>query len=94
MPAVLVHHKVRDFASWKPVFEAHGGARKAAGSKGGLLFRNAADPNGVVVLLHWDDLTKARRFVESDDLRQAMERAGVVGQPELVFLEDAGQPAG
>lgn len=93
MPALLVHHKVRDFASWKTAFEAHGAARKAAGSKGGLLFRNAADANDVIVLLHWDDVAKARQFAESDDLRQAMERAGVVGQPQVVFLEDAGRPA-
>ncbi len=45
MPYILVRHKVEDYAKWKPVFDEHGAARKAIGSKGGYLFRNIDDPN-------------------------------------------------
>jgi heme-degrading monooxygenase HmoA len=89
MPYLLVRHKVADYARWKPIFDEHGAARKASGSKGGLLLRNAEDPNEIILLFEWDDLEQARRFAQSDDLRQAMERAGVADRPNLYFLDAA-----
>jgi len=88
MSQFLVRHKVKDYSKWKPVFDEHGAKRKAAGSKGGRLFRSEKDPNDVVILFEWEDPGKAHQFAESQDLRQAMERAGVVGKPDLHFLEE------
>jgi heme-degrading monooxygenase HmoA len=88
MIQLLVRHKVKDYSKWKPVFDEHGAKRKAGGSKGGRLFRSGSDPNEVVILFEWEDLAKARQFAESEDLRQAMGRAGVVGKPDLYFLEE------
>ena len=48
----------------------------------------AADPREVLLLLAWDDLERARLFVDSDDLREALIRAGVAEQPDIWFLED------
>lgn len=93
MPSVLVRHKVKDYAAWKAVFDEHGIARRANGSQGDRLFRSAADPNEVLILLEWDDLDRARLFADSDDLREAMDRAGVTDQPDIWFLEDADHPA-
>ena len=86
MAYILVRHKVQDFADWKPGFDAHATARGASGSKGGLVFRNADDPNEVVILLEWDDLEKARQFAQSDELREKMQEVGVVDQPDVYFL--------
>ena len=40
------------------------------------------------MLLEWDDLERARLFVDSDDLREAMIRSGVAERPDIWFLED------
>jgi heme-degrading monooxygenase HmoA len=88
MPYLLIRHKVEDYAKWKPVYDQHGTTRKASGSQGSQLFRNANDPNELVILFEWDDLEKARQFVQSEDLRQAMQRAGVADQPDIYFLEE------
>jgi heme-degrading monooxygenase HmoA len=88
MPYLIVRHKVRDYAKWKSAFDEHGATRKANGSKGGRLYRSAADPNELVVLFEWEDLDKAQQFAQSEDLRETMERAGVAGQPDLYFLEE------
>lgn len=93
MPYVLVHEKVRDFASWKSSFDGNGAMRQSAGSKGGYLFQSADDPNEVIVLLEWDDLQRARTFAESAELRQAMERAGVEGTPHIHLVELADRPS-
>ena len=93
MPYILVRHKVEDYAKWKPIFDEHGAARKAIGSKGGYLLRNIDDPNEVVMFIEVDDLEKARQFVQSEDLRQAMERSGVADQPDVYFLDLVDRPA-
>ena len=87
MPYMQIRHKVQDFAVWKAAFDEHSSARKDAGSKGGWLFRSADHPNELVAIFEWDNLENARSFVGSDDLRQAMERAGVTGPPDILFLE-------
>jgi len=69
---VLVRHKVADFAKWKPVYDAHLSARQNAGLKEEHVFRNADDPNEVLLLFSAEDLDKAKAFTASDDLRQAM----------------------
>ena len=50
--------------------------------------RNADDPNELLILLEWDSLENARRFTYADDLREAMQRAGVADQPDVYFLEE------
>jgi hypothetical protein len=93
MPWILVRHKVQDYAKFKPVFDEHGAARKAIGSKGGYLFRNIDDPNEVVILIDGVDLQKAREFVQSGDLRESMEKAGVADQPDMYLLDEVDRPS-
>ena len=93
MPYILIRHKVKDYTKWKPAFDEHGAARKAVGSKGGYLLRNIDDPNEVVMFMEMDDLEKARQFVQSEDLRQAMERSGVADQPDIYFLDLDDRPS-
>jgi len=85
---MLVRHKVADFDKWKPAYEAHASARQNAGLKEKHLFRNADDTNEVTLLLSAEDIDKAKAFAASDDLRQAMQRAGVSDKPDVYFLND------
>ena len=47
------------------------------------------DPREVTVFLDWDSLDRARKFAASDDLKQKMQQSGVIGDPDVRFLEDA-----
>ena len=40
MVHVIVHHKVKDYAQWKEVFDEYVKVRKESGSKGGRIFRD------------------------------------------------------
>lgn len=93
MPYILIRHKVEDYSKWKPVFDEHSATRKASGSKGGYLLRNIDDANEVVIFIEMDDLEKARQLVQSEDLRQAMERSGVADQPDIYFLDLDDRPS-
>ena len=87
MPYLLIHHKVENFDTWKSAYDEHRSARNEAGLTEIHLLRNAADRNDVVILFQAEDLERARAFASSDDLRTAMQKAGVVGAPELIELE-------
>jgi heme-degrading monooxygenase HmoA len=87
MPCLLIRHKVRDYESWESVFDEQADVRRANGSQGGWLFRST-ESGEVLVLLEWDDLERARLFVDSDDLKEGLSRSGVTGAPDIWFLED------
>jgi heme-degrading monooxygenase HmoA len=57
-----------NYAKWKPVCDADSINRQANGSRGRQLFRNASDPNELVILFDWEDLEKTRQFAQSGDL--------------------------
>lgn len=93
MPYILVQHSVENYDKWKLAFDDHGTTRKSAGSKGGYVLRDETDPNQVTILLEWDNLANARAFAESDDLREAMQRAGVTGPPSVHYLNEGDKPS-
>jgi len=91
MPYLLIRQNVADYEQWKSAFDSLSVTRQANGSRGGQLFRNASDPNELVILLEWDVLEKARLFAQSEELREVMQRAGVVDHSAVSFLKDGEQ---
>lgn len=89
MVHVLVRQKVADYGRWKEAFDAHLSARKRAGETGFRLFHSVEDPHQIFLLLDWQTVEEARKFMNSAELRDAMQKAGVVGAPEVQYLEDA-----
>jgi hypothetical protein len=86
MGMVVIHHKVKDFAAWKPAYDKHAAARKAAGLSKDHVLRSVDDPNAVTVVLDFSDVGKAKAFAASADLKAAMTSAGVVGKPDIHIL--------
>ncbi len=89
MPALLIRHRVSDYPTWRRVFDEQAYARTANGCQGVQIFENAADPQEAVILLTWDTLVRARLYTQSDDWLDALARGGVIGRPDLCFLDDA-----
>jgi hypothetical protein len=66
-------------------------ARQAGGvTDEAYVMRNVDDPNDITVVLGWSDLEKARAFSQPASLKEAMQKAGVIGPPEVRFWEAAG----
>ena len=89
MSSIFIRHRVADFDAWKAAFDEHGAARREHGLVDTGLLRDEGDDNMVTVLLSTDDTGRAREFFESDSLRQAMDGAGVVSQPEMWIANNA-----
>ena len=93
MPALFIQHTVQDFDKWKVAFDADEENRKNLGSQGGFLWRGTDDQNVVSVLLNWDSVDNIKKFMESPELKEKMEEAGVTGEPVVYFLEEVSKQA-
>ena len=85
MANVIVRHKVEDFGKWKQVYDEHASARKEAGCQSDQVLQNGEDTNDVAVVFDWDNLINFKKFSESETLKEAMQKAGVVGKPDFYF---------
>jgi hypothetical protein len=85
MALLIVQHKVRDYALWRPAYDSHESSRTGAGITNGRVYRGAEDPNDVVIVLEAADVAKARTWTASEDLKTAMQKAGVLGAPVITF---------
>jgi quinol monooxygenase YgiN len=84
MVYINVRHTAADYEKWRSVFDGDEARRRAAGATGvNQIYRDADDPNTVNVILEWDNAENARKFLDDPALREAMQKAGVVGAPVL-----------
>ena len=49
----------------------------------GRVYRNAEDPDDIVIVANVSDLAKARAWTANDDLKTAMQKAGMLG-PQFI----------
>ena len=90
MTYLHVQHNVEDYAKWREGFDNNASARQAGGATDeAYIMRNVDDPNELTVILGWSDLKKAKAFSQSPSLKEAMQKAGVIGPPKIRFLETA-----
>ncbi len=85
---LLARHKVQDYDQWHGVFRSHASVQRQAGLHLLHLLRGVDDPDDIVALFRVDDLEKARAFTSGAGARQAGRVSGVLGAPEIVFLQD------
>jgi hypothetical protein len=85
MVRMFVRHQVEDYGSWRKGYDTFGAKRGGFGVVGHTVCCAADNPNDVTVTHDFDSLDKAKAFVESADLKEAMAAAGVKGQPTIWF---------
>jgi quinol monooxygenase YgiN len=89
MATMLVQHQVSDFAKWKAVYDSVVDMRKSNGELSDKIYRDANNPNNLTIVFKWDSLERAKKYAESPELKEAMQKAGVTGQPKIFFLNEA-----
>jgi hypothetical protein len=85
MATMFVRHQVTDFAKWKQAYDDFNPRRSELGVTAQAVYRAADNPNDVTVVHDFAAIEAAQRFASSEDLRGAMGRAGVVGEPTIWF---------
>ncbi len=89
MASMLIQHQVKDFAAWKKVFDSAIDLRTSSGELSAQVYRDSSDPNKITTLNKWSSMANAQKFAQSPELKAAMEKAGVLGVPNVTFLNEA-----
>lgn len=87
MTTLFVRHQVKNFAAWRQMYEAAGPMQKRGGILAESVYQTEGSPNDVTVTHDFASLTAAKAFAESADLREAMDKTGVVGTPTIWFAQ-------
>jgi len=83
MATIFLRHPVADYDSWRPVYDDDQARRDAAGLTELGVFRDASDPNLVLVVWDADDVSGFEAMLADEELKAAMADAGVTGPPKV-----------
>ena len=89
MVRMYVRHTVRDYRTWRRVYDAFGEERASMGVAAHAVYRAVDDPADVTVSHDFANLRQARAFASSSRLREVMEGAGVASAPSIWFVKSA-----
>lgn len=82
MVYVNVQQTVEDYKVWRPFFDNDAARRHTGGATGiNQVYRNVENPNQITVVLEWDNLDNAQKFLKDPALKEIMQKAGVIGMP-------------
>ena len=85
MVRMFVRHRVADYATWRAAYDGLDPERQAMGAEGHDVFQTLGDPNDVTAWHDFASQQAAESFASSPVLREAMQRAGVEGKPDIWF---------
>jgi hypothetical protein len=85
MIRLFVRHNVAGYEPWKQVYDEFDEERRSMGVTDDAVFQSIG-PNDVTAWHDFDTAEAARAFASSDELRNAMQRAGVQGEPQIWFV--------
>ncbi len=83
MPTLFVRHQVQDYAAWRQVYDAFDTTRKSLGVTSHGVYQATGNPNDLTVYHEFKTMEEAQAFVGSAEVHGAMEKAGVVGAPDI-----------
>ncbi len=88
MYVAAVAHPVADYDKWKAIYDETS-PTAVGGAKYARVNRLVGDPNQIMVLVGFESLEMLKGFMASHELKGAMDRAGVVGEPRVEIYEEA-----
>ncbi len=77
---------VEDYATFRKAFDSREEMRKSAGALSSTVYQSVDDPNEVIVSVEFPTADAAKAFQGSQELREAMQRAGVQGPPRILIV--------
>ena len=83
MVRIFVRHIVNDYQVWREVYDSFEEGRVRLGIKAHEVFQSLNDPVDITLWHDVDSVETARAFLDSDKLREAMKKGGVVGTPTV-----------
>lgn len=86
MVVALMTHTVKDYGKWRPIFDADSNNRKASGMGTIVVGREIDHPNNIMIAFTIDDVQKVKDFSNRPELKEKMQKAGVISKPDVSLL--------
>ncbi len=83
---VEITHTVKDYATWRPLFNADSTTRKASGMQDIIVGRGLDKKNNIMAVLQVSDVAKAKAFSADPRLKAVMKKGGVLSKPGVDFF--------
>lgn len=87
MAKMIVNLKVEDYGKWKASFDEFDPVRRKYGCLSSKVFQEQGDPGDVVVITSWGSQDQARKYSQSPELKDALQKDGIVGTPSMYFVD-------
>ena len=87
--ALIVRHQVQDYSAWRAVYDSVEDLRQQYSCSGAEVMTAPDNKNDVFVIHRFPSVDAAEGFAHSDELRDAMGRAGVVGAPRIEIAAES-----
>jgi len=87
MATALVQHRVNDYDAFREVYDSVAPMQAAGGVIAESVHRMVGDPDNVLVIHEFSSVETAREFFANPELRDAMVRGGVKGEPRIEFYD-------
>jgi len=85
MTTMFIRHTVTNYKAWREVYNDFAPVQKAKGVTAQAVYQAADNPNDITVTHDFATVEAAHAFVNSEELKSAMQNAGVVGAPTIWF---------
>lgn len=87
MATIILNHRVKDYTSWKSLYDSDLPRRTAAGLTELAVGQKAGDPGMVYMVMQVADLSVVSKMMGDADLQKTMEEGGVISAPEFTVIE-------
>jgi hypothetical protein len=84
----VVQHHVADYEIWRKAYDGFGDVQQAGGVTRQSVYRSIDDPGNVLIMHGFASTADAEKFLAGAELRDAMQQAGVQGQPRVEIFQD------
>ena len=86
MATAILNHRVKDYPTWKALYDADQPRRASIGITELAVGENADDPGMVHIVFQVADPNAMRAMMADPELQKVMEAGGVISKPELAIL--------
>jgi hypothetical protein len=86
MYVLAINHAAADYDEWKAVYDTM--PPTSRGAKFARVNRSVDDRNLITVVAGFDALDTLHAFIADPALKDAMQRAGVLGEPRIEIYEE------
>jgi quinol monooxygenase YgiN len=87
MTTMFVRHTVSNYDVWRKAYDDFASVQKAKGVLAQAVYQATDNPNDITVTHEFASVAAAQSFLNSDELKKAMQGGGVLGAPTIWFTD-------